>query len=95
MNLPWTEMSYKDGHLFTDTGKVVKSTYRFTSPELEKAFAVFKAQLEEQGTAEGVQIPDLLLGGGDGELGPMFKDFTREEQRELIDMNALDEDPKE
>ena len=36
-NLPWVELSYRDGHLHSNPGKFKNPNWRFTSPEIEEA----------------------------------------------------------
>jgi len=89
--LPYFEIRYTNGNLYADTSKIVASTYRFTSPELEEAIARLDQRIKKEGTREGTRIPEILLGKGDPtESGPMFeekklppREFSSEESSEL------------
>ena len=47
-SLPWYEMSYNDGRFFADSGKPVRASYRFTTPQLEKILSRLKVEIREQ-----------------------------------------------
>ena len=79
-DLPWMEMSYKDGRLYADPGKIVPSTYRFTTPEIEASIKLLRERIKEEGVGDEAKIPETLLGEGDRDSGKMFI----EEDPELI-----------
>lgn len=75
VELPYFEIKYVEGSFYADSSKVVPSTYRFTSPELEEAIARLDVRIKKEGTRAGTQIPEILLGKGDQtESGPMFEE---------------------
>ena len=75
LNLPWMEIFYKEGHLYAQPGKVVDSTYRFSDPKIEDAVRKLRMQVRKENVADGVKIPEALLGGNDpDEEKSMFVD---------------------
>jgi len=65
-NLPYFQVRYVEGKLYADSGKLVSPEARFTTPELEKAIGSLSERIRKEGTRTGMQIPDILLGRGDG-----------------------------
>lgn len=72
--LPWMEISFRDGRLYADPGKIVKSDYRFLSPEIEKALKDLRERFKVEGIGDEIKIPEILKGAGDGDPSPMFLD---------------------
>lgn len=70
--LPWMKIYYRDGHLYTDAGKHVGQKERFTTKEIEEAIQELRRRIKEKDISDGVKIPEVLMGKGDGELGGMF-----------------------
>ncbi len=70
--MPWMEISYRDGHLYADPGKVVAPTYRFTTPAIESAIAKLRERIKDESISDETKIPEILLGSGTGEPGQMF-----------------------
>lgn len=71
--LPWMEVSYKSGHLYAHPGKPVKSSWRFTTPEIEESVRKLKIQVRDEGVSDTVEIPKTLMGErGLTREGPMF-----------------------
>ncbi len=70
--LPWMEISYRDGHLYGNPGKIVEATYRFTDPVIEEAIRKLRERIKDEGIGDEAKIPEILLGGGTGEPGQMF-----------------------
>jgi len=66
------EISYRDGHLYADPGKIVGASYHFTTPEIENAIRSLRERIKDEGIGDEAKIPDVLLGGGTGEPGQMF-----------------------
>lgn len=75
--LPWFGLMYKDNRLFVDTGEKVDASYRFTTPEIEKAIKELRRKLAEDDSARGVKIPQILLGEGD-QSGSELDQFAEE-----------------
>ena len=71
-DLPWAEISYRDGHLYANPGHVVPATYRFTTAEIEEAVRALRQRYKEESIGDEVKIPEFLQGQGDGEPGRMF-----------------------
>lgn len=84
--LPWFSIKLQGRHLFANSGEQVAMTYRFTTPALEREAARLEKLLAEQGTTSGAQIPNVLLGEGDGDIGEQFRDVVREDQDSLHDL---------
>jgi len=84
-NLPYYEMSYKEGHLYADTGKPVKPDYRFTTDELEQAIKKLNVEIRDQ-EIKDVHIPKPLTGELDQDGGAMFREEQPSEvyEREMI-----------
>ena len=70
--LPWMKVTYRDGHLYADPGKQVSSKERFTTREIEEAIRELRKRIQDEQVSDGVKIPEVLLGKGDGEPGGMF-----------------------
>jgi hypothetical protein len=84
-DLPWMEMYHKDGRLYASAGKVVPSTYRFTTPEIEASIKLLRERIKDEGVGDEAKIPEVLLGEGGRDSGKMFID----EDPELI--KSIDE----
>lgn len=70
--LPWVDIYFKDGHLYANPGKVHDARWRFSTPEIEEAIRTLRKRVREEKLSDEVEIPDLLTGKGDGEVGVMF-----------------------
>jgi len=70
-NLPWVELSYRDGHLHSNPGKFKNLNWRFTSPEIEEAIRKLRKNVKEEDLDDEVTIPKLLE-GKKKEPGMMF-----------------------
>jgi nitrite reductase/ring-hydroxylating ferredoxin subunit len=71
-DLPWMQISYHDGHLYGDPGKIVSESTHFTTPEIEAAIRKLRERIKEEGVGDEVKIPEILLGNSDGEPGRQF-----------------------
>lgn len=71
-NLPWIEMSYKDGHLYANPGVLKDKNWKFTTPPIEQAIVKLRKRIKDEGLKDEVEIPQILHGKGDGEFGMMF-----------------------
>ncbi len=76
--LPWVEISYQDGYLYAEPGKIVDSKYHFTTPEIEEAIREARIPIKELSVDDEVKIPEILQGHGDGSTGEMFVDDSPE-----------------
>jgi len=72
--LPYLKVRYADGNLYADSGRTVEPTDRYTTPEIEAAIKQLADRIKREGAHSGKAIPDILLGKGDGETGPMVED---------------------
>lgn len=70
--LPWMEITYRDGHLYANPGKPQPRSYRFTTPEIEEAIRELRKRISDRDVIDEVEIPKVLLGKGDGEIGGQF-----------------------
>ncbi len=70
--LPWVDLSFKEGHLYANPGAPRKSSWRFSTPEIEEAIRTLRKRVREEKLKDEVSIPGLLTGKGDGEVGVMF-----------------------
>lgn len=70
--LPWMNIFYKDGHLYADPGQPKPQSFRFTTPEIEEAIRELRRRIKDQEVSDNVEIPEVLMGEGDGEPGGMF-----------------------
>ena len=70
--LPWIEVTHKAGHLIANAGKIKPASYRFTTPALEESIRQLKRRVKKEGLSDEVQIPEILKGKGDQEVGGMF-----------------------
>ena len=64
-NLPWYEIFYKKTHLYADSAKVVSPSYRFTTPEIERALEQIGVKIRSKEIKPPSEIPEILLGQGD------------------------------
>ena len=70
--LPWIDVYSRDGHLYANPGKKRPQAYRFTTQEIEEAIQELRARIKEEGLSDEIEIPSVLMGQGDGEVGNMF-----------------------
>ena len=72
--LPWMGMSYRDGHLFADPGKIVSAATQFSTPEIEDAIHRLRERIKEEKITDEIKIPEILQGeaGSAGEPGRQF-----------------------
>ena len=61
--LPFYEMFYKDKFLYAESGKHVKSDYRFTTPEIERAINKLRERIKKEGILPTDGIPPVLWNG--------------------------------
>lgn len=62
--LPWFQVSYRDNHLYADSGQLRPPEARYSTPEIEEAIAKLRQAIAEKGTKPGVEVPDILLNRG-------------------------------
>lgn len=86
IDLPWCQMSYKDGHLFADPGKIVDIQTHFTTAEIEEAVHALRQRYKEESISDEVHIPQFLQGNGDGEPGKMF---TEEDPNMIHELDMI------
>ena len=79
-------MSYKDGHLFADPGKIVDIQTHFTTAEIEEAVHALRQRYKEESISDEVHIPQFLQGNGDGEPGKMF---TEEDPNMIHELDMI------
>lgn len=84
--LPWMTMFYREGKLYAEPGKPVPPTYRFTTAEIEEAVRKLRERIKEEGLADEVKVPPILMGEGDAEPGTMF---VEEDPNLAADLNMI------
>ncbi len=71
-DLPWMEITYREGHLFADPGHMVAETNHFSTPEIEAAIHSLRERIKDEVITDQVKIPEVLMGHADGEPGRQF-----------------------
>ena len=76
VDLPWMEMSYRDGSRYANPGNIKEDSYNFTLPAIEQAIQELRQRVKAEAVSDNARIPDILMGKGDGENEPgsMFLD---------------------
>lgn len=71
-NLPWTEITFENGHLYAHPKRVVDEKYRFSNPKIAESIKKLLSTVKEFGTHKPREIPEVLLGQEQDIPGPMF-----------------------
>ena len=84
-SLPWYELTFEENQLYVNTEKVVSSSYRFTTPELEDILKRLQVEIREQRIGD-VDVPKDIMGT---ESKPVRSMFTEGNQREIDERSMI------